>query len=241
MSEAKAKPEKAKKPKADKSAKAVRESRHVGFVIETVHRSQLKNCGYNPRVIRDDARRRLRANLKRVGLTHPITWNRRTGNIVGGHQRVAIIDGLEGTKDYTLPVAVVDLSLEDEQCQNIHENNSDAMGDWDLALVERLVKEDRIDIEKASMDVAATAALFGDDALGASGALVAEMAEKVREAQASYDKLKGRQAKKDQADYYRVVVFRDAEQADELSQFLEMPGAAFLPGDQLMARVRGDE
>lgn len=63
----------------------------------------------NPRTISDDARRKLRDNLKRVGLLQPLVWNRRSGNLVSGHQRLSQMDDLMGTANYHLTVAVVDL------------------------------------------------------------------------------------------------------------------------------------
>jgi ParB-like chromosome segregation protein Spo0J len=57
--------------------------------ISTLHtlRSKIHNAPYNPRFITDEAKRKLKGSIKRNGLLAPPTWNIRTGNIVGGHQR----------------------------------------------------------------------------------------------------------------------------------------------------------
>ena len=75
-----------------------------------VHRSQVLNAPYNPRKIGEKARAKLKKNIARVGLIDPPVWNRRTGNLVGGHQRIAAVDSLHKSADYTLTVAAVDLT-----------------------------------------------------------------------------------------------------------------------------------
>lgn len=39
----------------------------------------------------------------------PLVWNRRTGILVSGHQRLKALDALEGTEDYELTVSVIDV------------------------------------------------------------------------------------------------------------------------------------
>ena len=75
-------------------------TRFQSFVVEEVGRELLKNAPYNPRRITDDARARLKAKIEKVGLVTPLVWNRRTGNLVGGHQRLSILDELEARQDY---------------------------------------------------------------------------------------------------------------------------------------------
>jgi ParB-like chromosome segregation protein Spo0J len=111
------------------------------FVMERMRRSQLKAAAYNPRIIGEAEKRKLRAGLKRHGLVAPITFNRRTGNVVGGHQRLAALDGLEDSPDYELDVAVIDVSEAEEKEINILLNNASAMGDWDLGELSGLLKD----------------------------------------------------------------------------------------------------
>jgi hypothetical protein len=73
---------------------------HEAFNVVEVHRSQITNAPYNPRRITDAGKRKLLEVVKRHALVAPITWNERTGHIVGGHQRIAQVDVLKGSKDY---------------------------------------------------------------------------------------------------------------------------------------------
>lgn len=89
----------------------------------------------------DDARERLSANIKAVGLLEPIIVNETTGNVLSGHQRIEVLDNLEGSTDYALDVAVIALTLEDEQAQNIFLNNELAMGDWDAVKLGNVLRD----------------------------------------------------------------------------------------------------
>jgi hypothetical protein len=107
-------------------------------------------------VIDSYARKKLEANLKKVGLLDTLVVNRRTGHMVSGHQRLACLDALEGKADYFLDVAVVDLTAKQEREQNVFFNNPSAQGTWDVHALGALLKEgleieatgfDRIDLE----------------------------------------------------------------------------------------------
>ena len=66
----------------------------------TIKRDQAKAAPYNPRSIDGPARRKLEKAIRDFGLVDRPVWNRRTGNIVGGHQRVDILDEIKGGTDY---------------------------------------------------------------------------------------------------------------------------------------------
>ena len=72
-------------------------SKFQKFEMATINRAEIKNAAYNPRTITDEARKRLKHTLKdkQIGLVQPLIWNKRNGNLVGGHQRLSIIDDLE--------------------------------------------------------------------------------------------------------------------------------------------------
>lgn len=108
-----------------------------------VDRSSLKNADYNPRIIDPDAEARLEQEIKR-GLVQPIVWNRRTGNVVGGHQRVARLDSLHQGKPYSLTVAVVDCDEVEEKRLNIALNNPDLMGQYDNTRLEDVLRDLRL-------------------------------------------------------------------------------------------------
>ena len=134
------------------------------FEIERIHRSQIKGAPYNPRTINDDAKRKLKDNLMRVGLLSPLVWNKRSGNLVSGHQRLSQMDTLMGTNDYHMKVAAVDLDEKTEKEQNIFFNNPDAMGDWDLNKLGDLFKSG-IEIEATGFSLGDVKDLFGGDVL----------------------------------------------------------------------------
>lgn len=74
-------------------------------------------------------------SIKTHGLVGTVIWNKRTGNIVGGHQRLKKIDQLEKSSDYLIEVTEVDIPEDKEKALNIMLNNRHAQGDWDLDLL----------------------------------------------------------------------------------------------------------
>ncbi len=107
-------------------------SKFQNYDTETIHRSQIKNAPYNPRIMDKAAQKRLRNNIRKHGLVSALTWNRRTGNLVGGHQRLEQLDALEKSEDYDLTVCVVDVDEREEAALNVQLNNPSMQGDWDL-------------------------------------------------------------------------------------------------------------
>ena len=94
---------------------------------ETRQLSELHPADYNPRSIDGRALAGLRESIKRWGLVEPIVWNRQTGNVVGGHQRLKVLTE-EGVEE--VEVIVVDISLEEEKALNVTLNNRHIQGDW---------------------------------------------------------------------------------------------------------------
>ena len=74
-------------------------SKYQKFETATINRGQIKNAEYNPRRISDSAKKKLKDNIKRVGLLDTIVVNKNTMNIVSGHQRISILDSLERKKE----------------------------------------------------------------------------------------------------------------------------------------------
>lgn len=134
--------------------------------MKRIHRSQIKNAPYNPRKIDDAARSKLTANLRKVGLVAPSTWNERTGNLVGGHQRQACLDALEGTADYWLDVAAVEMDEATERTQNVFLNNSAAQGDWDRRLLAEMLTDERLDLSDTGFDALDLQVLLADSDVG---------------------------------------------------------------------------
>lgn len=126
---------------------AVKKSKIQQAESRLVLRSQIKLAEYNPRRISEDARKALKANLKRLGLMGGIIWNEDTGNLVGGHQKVQIIDEVNrynpDTKenDYEIRVEVVHLSEKEEMEQNMFLNNKAVQGDFDDDLLRNVLRQ----------------------------------------------------------------------------------------------------
>jgi hypothetical protein len=120
-------------------------SRFQNFTTERLHRTKVNKAPYNPRVIGTKERRRLKAILESpLALLQPLIWNRRTGNLVGGHQRLGILDQLEGSDDYELDFAVVDLDEGQEQDANMALNNQEAMGQFDPDALQTLLEQRKV-------------------------------------------------------------------------------------------------
>jgi DNA modification methylase len=114
---------------------------------------------YNPRRISDHDLAALQRSLRFFGTVEPIVVNRRSGHIVGGHQRVraAEAEGIE-----RLPVVYVDLDDPSEKQLNIALNR--ISGEWDLEKLAAVLG----DLERAGAD------------LGLTGFTDAEIAELTR-------------------------------------------------------------
>lgn len=127
---------------------------HKQAETKKVKRSVLNFASYNPRKISDKAKKALRDNIERVGLLGGIVWNKRTGNLVSGHQRVTILDEINGYdgkgNDYFINVEVVDLSEKEEKEQNLFMNNKNVQGEFDEETLKTIMND--IDFSNAGFD-----------------------------------------------------------------------------------------
>lgn len=100
--------------------------------------ADLTPAGYNPRTIGKKALKGLQASLREFGLVQPVVWNKRTGTVVGGHQR---LKALAAAGETHVDVVVVDLPLEREKALNLALNSEGIQGDWTteaLAMLDEL-------------------------------------------------------------------------------------------------------
>ena len=94
---------------------------------------------YNPRRdLRpgDEDYEKLIKSIDEFGCVEPLVWNKRTGNLVGGHQRFKVLLARGNKK---VPVSVVDLPLEREKALNIALNK--ISGEWDNQKLASLLDE----------------------------------------------------------------------------------------------------
>lgn len=141
------------------------------FVIERWDRRAIKNAPYNPRVITKDAERRLKKKLQTRGLLQAVTVNRTTGNLVGGHKRLALLDVLSKGQAYSLDVCVVKLTSKQEREENIAFNNPALGGQWDLDVLADVLKGDdiKIDLDETGFDQVNLEVLLGEKGEGIFG------------------------------------------------------------------------
>lgn len=97
--------------------------------IERKKIRELNRAAYNPRIdlIPGDVEYdNLRRSITTYGMIIPVVWNRRTGNVVGGHQRLTV---LENEGETEVDVSVVDLDETQERQLNVALNKIE--GGWD--------------------------------------------------------------------------------------------------------------
>jgi ParB-like chromosome segregation protein Spo0J len=117
--------------------------------------SELQPASYNPRKISSDALGRLTKSLSELGNLQPITWNAKTGNIVGGHQRLKCYSALQKEE---VEVWAVWLDETQEKAANIALNK--LSGEFDLPALKDLIEE--LDTGEIDLDITG----FGADELG---------------------------------------------------------------------------
>ena len=122
----------------------------------------LRPAPHNPRVPLkpgDAGWEKLAASVRAFGLVQPLVYNRRSGLLVGGHQRLEVLrhDGAE-----TAPCVVVDLPPAREKALCVALNNADVGGRWDGAKLVELLGELRDEALHPGTDF--DAALTGFDA-----------------------------------------------------------------------------
>lgn len=109
--------------------------------------SELHPAEYNPRVELKpgmEEYEKLKQSILEFGFVDPPIFNKRTGNLVGGHQRVSVAKDL-GIGE--IEVSIVDLPIEKEKALNIALNK--ISGQWDedkLALLLNELDENELNI-----------------------------------------------------------------------------------------------
>ena len=97
--------------------------------IQNIPAARLNPAAYNPRVDLkpgDKEYEKLKRSINEFGYVEPVIWNRQTGNVVGGHQRLKVLMDLGQTE---IDCVVVNLDLAREKALNIALNK--IQGDWD--------------------------------------------------------------------------------------------------------------
>lgn len=128
--------------------------------------AELKAAEYNPRkdLKPGDAEyEKLKRSILEFGYVEPVIWNKRTGVVVGGHQRLKVMKDLGYTE---VDCVIVDLDEAKEKALNIALNK--ISGEWDNDLLASLLKDldgSGYDITLTGFDLAEAQELFGSGSM----------------------------------------------------------------------------
>ena len=123
--------------------------------IEQLPIADLTPADYNPRKdLRpgDPDYEKLKRSLTEFGYVEPVIWNKTTGHVVGGHQRLKVLEDLGET---TVDCVVVELDETREKALNVALNK--ISGDWDQDKLALLIA----DLDASDFDAELTG--FDDD------------------------------------------------------------------------------
>lgn len=218
-------------------------SRYQTFTPERVHRRSLSAAPYNPRrPLTDDEKGRLRGVLERHGLFNALVWNRRTGRLVAGHQRLSLLDALEGSDDYYMDVDAVDVEEAQERAMNVAHNNQAAAGDYDLEKLAGLFRDEavRLDIDSTGFNPSDLYRLLGDSPFtGESAAELEKLAERVREFGDQINAGHADAVAKYDPNFYTVLVWRDTAARDAAHAEFGWDNNRYQDGRRLLTAASG--
>ena len=120
------------------------------MVIERKHTAELLPADYNPRkdLKPGDAEyEKLKRSIEQFGYVEPVIWNKTTGFVVGGHQRLKVLLDMGITE---VECVVVEMDAEKEKALNIALNK--ISGEWDKDKLALLIA----DLQGADFDVSLT-------------------------------------------------------------------------------------
>lgn len=134
--------------------------------IEKKKVDDLKAAAYNPRkdLQPGDAEyEKLKRSILEFGYVEPVIWNKRTGIVVGGHQRLKVMKDLGYTE---VDCVIVDLDESKEKALNIALNK--ISGEWNNDLLADLLRDldgSGYDITLTGFDLAEAQELFGSGSM----------------------------------------------------------------------------
>lgn len=100
-------------------------------MLKEVDVKKLHEAEYNPRVALAEGSvewEKLKKSILEFGNVEPIVWNEQTGNVVGGHQRLAVLKSLGHSK---VDCVVINVSEAEEKVLNLALNKIKGAWDYD--------------------------------------------------------------------------------------------------------------
>jgi ParB-like chromosome segregation protein Spo0J len=116
-------------------------------MLKEIDIKKLNEAAYNPRVPLAEGSaefEKLKKSIEEFGNVEPIVWNETTGNVVGGHQRLAVLKSLGRKK---VECVVISTSEAEEKVLNLALNK--IKGDWDYEKLKAVLDDfdgDNIDL-----------------------------------------------------------------------------------------------
>ena len=221
-------------------------TKYQRFEAARVWRHELMPHPKNPRQISPEARRKLKKNIKSGGLLDTVIWNRTSGYVVGGHQRLSILDELEKydaesrANDYQIDVLAVALAEKDELAMLAFLNNPSAQGDFDTDLLAALNLDFGVDFADMGFSKTDVDYLFDGDARFSE--LFAEDPPDLEKTKGKLDEIKAHRKESTEkmqegqsGDFYFVVVCRDQAEKDEAMKRIGVPNyERFISADAVL-------
>lgn len=118
--------------------------------IQKVSIDKLNPAKFNPRKDLkpgDKEYEKLKRSMTEFGYVEPIIWNKQTGNVVGGHQRLKVLQEMGQTE---IDCVVIDLPEDREKALNVALNK--IQGEWDVLKLSELIAE----LDKSMFDITLT-------------------------------------------------------------------------------------
>jgi len=122
----------------------------VDLNIQKISVEKLNPAAYNPRKdLKPDDKEyeKLKRSIEEFGYVEPVIWNKKTGNVVGGHQRLKVLLDLGQTE---IDCVVVELDPQREKALNLALNK--IQGEWDENKLAELMAE----LDAGAFDVSLT-------------------------------------------------------------------------------------
>ena len=212
---------------------------------------------YNPRTITKEQLDRLKKAVREFGDLGGIIKNIRTGNLVGGHQRVKVIpkDAIiekttltETSRTGTVAHGYividnekysyreVDWDEKKEKAANIAANAHG--GDWDEQKLNDILKElsadINLDIDLIGFDLADVHQILGDDFKSSSADKLMELSDQLRAARATFQEVQKKLEETDDViDSYLVVCFKGYKERKVFTDKLGLSDNRYVDGRTL--------